>query len=135
MVKKLMNLDYNVILLSHDDLSKDITKKGGDKITAINPAMPEKVTKTIAGLTDMVGWVTLDSGERKISFKPNEFTFGGGRLEIEGTEIPCEYDALCGLYKKSATIKEASSSTETETVERKPRERKVRKEETDSIPF
>ena len=30
-----INLNYNIVLISHEDTSKDITKRSGDKITAI----------------------------------------------------------------------------------------------------
>ena len=37
-LKRLMALDYeNIILISHEDSTKDITKKGGDKLTSIKP--------------------------------------------------------------------------------------------------
>ena len=49
-LKRLMNLDYeNIILISHEDTSKDITRKGGDKITAIKPNLQEKVANKVAG--------------------------------------------------------------------------------------
>ena len=36
-IRRLVNLDYeNIVLISHEDTSKDITKKSGDKITSIN---------------------------------------------------------------------------------------------------
>ena len=50
-----MNLDYeNIVLISHEDTSKDITKKSGDKITAIKPNIADKVANKIAGMVDIV---------------------------------------------------------------------------------
>lgn len=98
-IKKLMNLDYNIILISHEDTSKDITKKSGDKITAIKPNINEKVALKIAGMVDIVGRVINDNNERTISFKSNEVIFGGGRLNLTRLDIPCEYDELIKIYK------------------------------------
>lgn len=54
-LKRLVNLEYeNIILISHEDTSKDITKKGGDKITAIKPNLQEKVANKVAGMVDLV---------------------------------------------------------------------------------
>lgn len=98
-IKKLMNLDYNIILISHEDTSKDITKRSGDKITAIKPNVNDKVSLKIAGMVDIVGRIINNDGKRTISFKANEVIFGGGRLEIKELEIPCEYANLMEIYK------------------------------------
>lgn len=99
-IKRLMNLDYeNIILISHEDTSKDLTKKGGDKITAIKPNIQDKAALKIAGMVDLVARVIDDEGKRIISFKSNEVVFGGGRLGITASEIPCTYEALLEVYK------------------------------------
>lgn len=99
-IKRLMALDYeNIILISHEDTSKDITKKSGDKITAIKPNINDKAALKLAGMVDLVCRVINDNGERIISFKNNEVVFGGGRLGIKANEIPCTYDALTEVYQ------------------------------------
>jgi phage nucleotide-binding protein len=102
-IKKLMNLNYNVILISHEDTSKDITKKTGDKITAIKPNLNDKVALKIAGMVDIVGRVINENGERTISFKSNEVVFGGGRLNLAKLDIPCEYNELVKIYGNFST--------------------------------
>ena len=98
-LKRLTNLDYeNIILISHEDTSKDITKKTGDKITAIKPNLPEKVAAKVAGMVDIVARVVADGEERTLSFKTNEVVFGGGRLMLSDLEIPLDYDALMRVY-------------------------------------
>lgn len=97
-IKRLMNLNYNIILISHEDTSKDVTKKTGDKITAIKPNVNEKIALKIAGMVDIVGRVINDNGERTISFKSNEVIFGGGRLQLNKLDIPCEYNELIKIY-------------------------------------
>ena len=82
-LKRLMNLDYeNIILISHEDTSKDITRKGGDKITAIKPNLQEKVANKVAGMVDVVARIVADGDARTFSFKSNEVIFGGGRLKV-----------------------------------------------------
>ena len=68
-----MNLDYeNIILISHEDASKDITKRGGDKITAIKPNLQEKAANKVAGMVDMVARIIADDNKRTLSFKSDE---------------------------------------------------------------
>jgi phage nucleotide-binding protein len=98
-LKRLMNLDYeNIVLISHVDTAKDITKKGGDKLTAIKPNLNEKVANKVSGMVDIVARTIADEGKYTLSFKRNEVIFGGGRLQFKAQEIPLEYKAFCDLY-------------------------------------
>ncbi|MED4061682.1 AAA family ATPase [Priestia megaterium] len=97
-LKRLINLDYNIILISHEDTSKDITKKTGDKITAIKPNLSEKIALKVAGMVDIACRIVNDEGKRTIRFKSSEVEFGGGRLTINAKEIPCEYADLMKVY-------------------------------------
>lgn len=100
--RRLLNLDYNVILISHEDTSKDITKKTGDKITAIKPNITDKVANKLAGMVDIVARVVVETDDYRIlSFKQNEVIFGGGRLKgITSTEIPLKWDSLMEVYEQ-----------------------------------
>lgn len=101
-LKKLMNLDYeNIILISHEDASKDITKKGGDKITAIKPNLRDKVALKVAGMVDIVARVVADGEIRTLSFKTNEVIFGGGRLKASTNKIPLDYDEFLKVYEEA----------------------------------
>lgn len=93
-MRRLVNLPYNIILISHEDTSRDITKKGGDKITAIKPNIQDKVALKIAGMVDVVCRIVCDEGRRYISFKSSDVVFGGGRINVAKTEIPCTYKDL-----------------------------------------
>ena len=98
-LKRLLNLDYNIILISHEDTSKDFTKKGGDKITSVQPNINEKVAKKIAGMVDIVLRAVEGNGKYTLNFKSDEFTFGGGRLQgIKAKEIDSDWDELCAVY-------------------------------------
>lgn len=101
-IKRLMNLDYeNIILISHEDSSKDLTKRSGDKITAIKPNLQDKAALKIAGMVDLVARVISEDDKRVISFKTSEVIFGGGRLNVTVNEIPCEYEELMKVYDEA----------------------------------
>lgn len=98
-IKRLMNLDYeNIILISHEDRSKDVTNKSGAKFTSISPNLSEKISNKIAGMVDIIGRTLEEDGQYTISFKTNEIIFGGSRLKLSVKEIPSEYSAICTLY-------------------------------------
>lgn len=101
-LKRLMNLDYeNIILISHEDTSKDITKRSGDKITAIKPNLQEKAANKVAGMVDLVARVIADDDRRILSFKSDEVIFGGGRLKTPVNEIELNYDNFIKVYNEA----------------------------------
>ena len=120
-IRKLMNLDYeNIILISHEDTSKDITKKTGDKITAIKPNINEKVANKIAGMVDIVARVVVDGDVRTLEFKSDEVIFGGGRLKnISTTSIPLVWEDLCKVYDEAnqGAVKTPASPVKEEKVQ------------------
>lgn len=134
-LKKLMNLDYeNIILISHEDRSKDLTRKSGDKITAIKPNLQDKVANKVAGMVDIVARVVADGDERTLSFKTNEVIFGGGRLTVTEKVIPLDYDEFMKVYEEANTlavkgIKKAAdtSNTPKETTDKPSTGRRGRK--------
>ena len=119
-MKRLMALNFeNIILISHEDTSKDITKRSGDKLTSIRPNINEKLANKIAGMVDVVARVIAYSDEdRRLSFKADEVVFGGGRLNIRGNEIPLTYNALMKVYNEVNKPNEQPQSNRVE-VERK----------------
>lgn len=108
-LKRLMNLDYeNIILISHEDTSRDITRKN-DKITAIKPNLQEKVANKVAGMVDVVARIVADGETRTFNFKSNETIFGGGRLRVNAKDIPLDVSALFAVY--DTANKNAASGT------------------------
>ena len=101
-LKRLLNLPYNIILISHEDTSRDIMKKGNDKVTSITPNISEKLRLKIAGMVDLVARVVVeDDGTRTLNFKSNEVVFGGGRLKgITTTKCELTWDAIEAIYKE-----------------------------------
>lgn len=155
-IRRVVNLNYeNIVFCSHEDTSKDITKKHGDKITSIRPNLAEKCANKIAGMVDIVARVVANDDERVLSFKNDEVVFGGGRFTFSKTEIALDYETFCAEYdaakgaipthvsekkadeksdeKSEPKTKEAEPKVEakTETVEN-PRVRKPRSKQTDT---
>lgn len=115
-LKRLMNLDYeNIVLISHVDTTKDVTKKGGDKLTAIKPNLNEKVANKVSGMVDIVARTIADDGQYILSFKRNEVIFGGGRLKFAAQEIPLDYKAFCDLYSEANKNITSTREISTET--------------------
>jgi phage nucleotide-binding protein len=101
-LKRLMALDYeNIILISHEDTTNDLTKKGGDKITKIKPNLPDKVALKVAGMVDVVARIVADDTTRTFCFKSNEVIFGGGRLKADAKDIPLDVAALFKVYDEA----------------------------------
>ena len=125
-IRRLMNLDYeNIVLISHEDMSKDIAKKGGDKITAIKPNIQDKIANKIAGMVDIVARVVVeDDDSRTLNFKSNEVIFGGGRLKgINKTSVELDWDALCDVYDEANAGTFDGKTVKPSTDEEKPQEK------------
>lgn len=103
-MRRFFNLDYeNIIICSHEDVSKTITRKSGEQITRIAPNIQEAIATKLAGMVDIVARIIVnDDGKRIISFKTDNVIFGGGRLNVTGREIPCDYDELIEVYAEAA---------------------------------
>lgn len=105
-MRRLLNLPYDIVLISHEDTSKDITKRSGENITAIKPNLTDKVANKIAGMVAIVGRCLVDGDDYTLSIKTDEVTFGGGRLGINNVVIPLDWKEVEALFdeagKKSA---------------------------------
>lgn len=99
--RRLLNLPYeNIVLLSHEDMSRDLTRRSGDKVTAIRPSISEKVANKLAGMVDIVARLIVDNGNRRLTFESDEITFGGGRLpEMRLKSCALDWDELNEVYK------------------------------------
>ncbi|NFC87487.1 NTP-binding protein [Clostridium botulinum] len=128
-IRRLFNLDYeNIVVLSHEDVSKDITKKNGQNITRVAPNIQEAIANKVAGMVDIVARVIVDGDERTLNFKSDEVIFGGGRLKgITKTNIPLSWDELMKVYDEANADKKETPVNEEEE---KPTRRRSKKEET-----
>lgn len=117
-MRRLLNIDRNVFLVSHEDTSKDLTKASGDKVTRIAPNIQEGIANKLAGMVDFVARVVINKDDsRSLSFKTDNVIFGGGRLHIDVDSIPLDWDKLVEVYEeanekaKADTVKKSSKNT------------------------
>lgn len=109
-MRRLLNLDYNVFLVSHEDTSKDLTKSSGDKITRIAPNIQEGIANKLAGMVDFVARVVINKDDsRSLSFKTDNVIFGGGRLHIDVDSIPLDWNELLKVYDEANERAKAQS--------------------------
>lgn len=100
-MRRVTHLPYeNIILLSHEDSTKDLTKKTGEKITSIKPKMADKVADSLSGMVGFVGRAYVDEGKHLLSIKSDEVVYGGGRLGVSDVVIPLEWDEVVKLFDK-----------------------------------
>lgn len=96
-----------IILISHEDHSKDIMKRSGGSITAIKPNINDKVARKLAGMSSAVARVMVnDDNSRVLNFKTDNVIFGGGRLDIKDAEIPWTYEAVQELFDSATHRKQ-----------------------------
>lgn len=128
-IRRLFNLDYeNIVVLSHEDVSKDITKKNGQNITRVAPNIQEAIANKVAGMVDIVARVVVDGDERTLNFKSDEVIFGGGRLKgITKTSIPLSWDELMKVYDEANAGKKESKKEENTPAEPKKEEKPTRR--------
>lgn len=101
-MRRVVHLPYeNIILLSHEDATKDLTKKSGEKITSIKPKMADKVSDSLSGMVGFVGRAYVDEGKHLLSIKSDEVIYGGGRLGVSDVVVPLEWDEVIKLFEKN----------------------------------
>lgn len=105
-VRRFVNLPCNIVLISHEDTSKDITKKSGENITAVKPNITPKIANKLAGLVALVGRTMVDGDKYTLSIKTDEVTFGGGRLGINNVTIPLDWKEVEKLFDDSPKKKD-----------------------------
>lgn len=111
-MRRLTNLDLNVIMISHEDSSRDFTRPAGNKVTALKPNIGEKVAKQLAGMVDVVGRAVVRDGAHLLTFKTDETVFGGGRLTMTKTEIPLDWETFEEVYRDKTETKKAPEGEE-----------------------
>lgn len=99
-MRKLTNLPYNIVLISQEDTNKDITKKSGEKMSTVTPALQDKIAKKISGMVDVTARCVHDEKGYKIFFNTDETQFGGCRMKVEVNQIESNIKNLfdaCGI--------------------------------------
>lgn len=98
-MRRVVHLPYeNIILISHEDSTKDLTKKSGEKITSVKPKMADKVADSLAGMVGFVGRAYVDDGKHLLSIKSDEVIYGGGRLGVSDVVVPLTWSEVSDLF-------------------------------------
>lgn len=121
-IRKLVNLPYNIILISHEDIGRDLTKRSGDKVTRIQPNIADKVAKKLAGMVDIVIRTMKDNDNYVLSTKTSDVIFGGGRLTgIKAVDVPNTWASIDAMYA-AVSGQETPVDTEEPAAEEVPAE-------------
>lgn len=122
-MRRFFNLDYaNLIICSHEDVTKNLTKKSGEQITRISPNIQEAIATKLAGMVDIVARIIVNADDSRIlSFKTDSVIFGGGRLSVKGREIPLDYDELMKVYDEANVGRSEKRAVRAETKEDLPK--------------
>ncbi len=87
-IKRILNSDYNVILLSHDKI-EEVKFKNGTSLTGYTVNLQEKIAKKVAGMVDITARIVQDNeNNRFIDFTYDDYVFGGNRIGLQQTRIP-----------------------------------------------
>ena len=125
-LRRLMNLDYNIVLISHEDMSKDITKRTGDKVTAIKPNIQDKIANKVAGMVDIVIRAIKEDDNYILSTKTSNVIFGGGRLQnMKSKEVPSSWEAIEAMYNGSTSQREPISEVVSEQKAQEPKQKQT----------
>lgn len=76
-MRKLASMDFNIILCSHEDSSRDLSI-GGSAATVFAPNIKDKVARQLAGLMDVTA--RIDPDNHMIKFAHSKTIFGGNRI-------------------------------------------------------
>ena len=99
-MKRILNSDYNVILLSHDKV-EEVKFKNGTTLTSFTVNLQEKIAKKIAGMVDITARIVQDNdGNRFIDFTYNDYVFGGNRIGLKETKIPLDIEKFKNEFIK-----------------------------------
>lgn len=97
-MKRILNSDYNIILLSHDKI-EEVKFKNGTSITSYTVNLQEKIAKKLAGMVDITARVVLDSdNNRFLDFTYNDYVFGGNRIGLKETKIPLKVEEFKKVF-------------------------------------
>lgn len=97
-MKRIINSDYNIILLSHDK-TEEVKLRNGTSITSFTVNLQEKIAKKLAGMVDITARVVLDdNNNRFLDFTYNDYVFGGNRIGLKETKIPLNVEEFRKVF-------------------------------------
>lgn len=92
-IKRLKAMGYQVIYISKE-ISGEVKTKGGGSVTTYRPNIPDKVANVLSGTVSLTARAFSDEKGRWLSFKSNEYIFGGSRFNFEDDVIPLDKGAF-----------------------------------------
>lgn len=135
-MKRLKNTGYQIVYISKQ-LKSEVNLKNGSSVTIMKPNINDKIANVLAGTVDLTARIHVDGNEHYMSFKADEYIFGGSRYNFGVTQIPLNKDKFIDIMIKSqngATRKEEviedikdADETKTDAVENKEVVRTTRK--------
>ena len=97
-MKRIINSDYNSILLSHDKI-EEVKLRNGTSITSFTVNLQEKIAKKLAGMVDITARVVLDdNNNRFMDLTYNDYVFGGNRIGLQQTKIPLKVEEFKKVF-------------------------------------
>lgn len=96
-MKKIINSEYNIVLLSHDKV-EEVKFKNGTSVTSYTVNLQEKIAKKIAGMVDITARVILEDDKRFMDFTYNDYIFGGNRIGLQQTKIPLNVEEFKKVF-------------------------------------
>lgn len=108
-MNRVLNLDYEYIILISRQKTEAVTKRNGENISTIKPDLRDKVMNEIVKSIDLIGRITCENNEKRIlSFKNDDYVFGGVRIPINNAVIPADFEA----FKNNFIIKNINKQGE-----------------------
>jgi hypothetical protein len=92
-LKRLKNIGVPMIFLSKQVVG-EVNRANGIKITTYRPNLPDKIANICAGMVDMTGRIIVKGDNRYISFKSDDYIFGGTRYNLKQTDVLLDKDSF-----------------------------------------
>lgn len=110
-MKRLKNTGYQIVYISKQ-LKSEVNLKNGSSVTIVKPNITDKIANVLAGTVDLTARIYVDGDKHYMSFKADEYVFGGSRYNFGVKQIPLNKDKFIEVMIESqtgisvATIKE-----------------------------
>lgn len=104
-IKRLKNCGYQLVYISKE-ISSEVTRRGGEKITTVKPNLPDKLANILAGTVDLTARVIAEGNDRYLNLKTSEYIFGGSRYNFGVDKISLNKNTFIETLKKSQIKKE-----------------------------
>ena len=101
-MKRLKNTGYQIVYISKQ-LKSEVNLKNGSSVTIMKPNINDKIANVLAGTVDLTARIHVDGDKHYMSFKADEYVFGGSRYNFGVTQIPLNKDKFINVMIESQT--------------------------------